>query len=206
MCRLINIKWLFIILLVFTIPSTMNGQDTITLDQAIATALKNNYDIMIARNDSSVAGINFSYRNWALLPQVNASGTVIFNDNAQSQTYSGNIVKSRKGITSNNANAGLNATWVLFNGFKMFVIRDRLQKLLTLGTVVAKNQVVNTVSDVIKIYYDIVRQEQLLKNIEEQIHWLNHPPYDPKDIQDSKNYKSIAQQMYAANCLAEKPY
>ena len=147
----------------------MYGQDTLTLDQAIATALKNNYDILLARNDSLVAGINYSYRNLALLPQLNASGTIIFNNNSQSQTYSGNIVKSRKGITSNNANAGINATWVLFNGFKMFVSRDRLEKLLTLGSIVAKNQVVNTVSDVIKIYYDIVRQEQLLKNIEEQI-------------------------------------
>ena len=37
------------------------------------------------------------------------------------------------------------------------------------GNLTIKNQVVNTVAEVIRTYYDIVRQEQQLKNIEEQM-------------------------------------
>jgi outer membrane protein len=37
------------------------------------------------------------------------------------------------------------------------------------GSLTIKNQIVNTVSDVIKTYYDIVRQKQELRNIEEQM-------------------------------------
>jgi outer membrane protein len=154
------------------LSSTARSQDTITVEQAIATALQNNYDIRIARNDSIIAAVNFAYRDFALLPNVNGTGTLLFNNNSQSQTYSGDIVKSRNGIQSNNFNYGINANWVLFNGFRMFINRSRIAQLLELGSVTAKSQVVNTISDVIKTYYDIVRQKQQLRNIEEQLRLL----------------------------------
>jgi outer membrane protein len=158
----------FLVAILF-INQILKAQDTILVEQAIATALQNSYDIKIARNDSIIAAVNFAYRDFALLPTLNGSGTLLFNNNAQSQTYSGDIVKSRTGIQTNNANYGVNANWVLFNGFRMFISRSRIAELLELGSLTAKSQVVNTISDVIKTYYDIVRQKQQLRNIEEQL-------------------------------------
>src|SRR5579875_2466909 len=85
---------------------TLFAQDTLTIEQALATALQNSYDIRIARNDSVVAALNYSYRNAAFLPQVNASGTMLLNNNAQSQTFEGGTVKTRSGIRTGNTNAG----------------------------------------------------------------------------------------------------
>src|SRR5438067_1504363 len=129
-CKSIHMKWLCLLSGLIFFQTGTFAQDTITIEQAIATALQNNYDIRLARNDSIIAAVNFSYRNVAFLPTLNANGTLLFNNNSQSQTYSGNVVKSRTGILSNNANAGLSTTWVLFNGFKMFIYRTRLGQLL----------------------------------------------------------------------------
>ena len=162
----------YLFALLFLSTAARSQQDTISIEQAIATALQNNYDIKIARNDSVIAAVNFAYRDYALLPSVNGTGTLLFNNNSASQTYAGDVVKSRTGIQSNNLNYGVNANWVLFNGFRMFIARKRIAELLELGSITAKNQVVNTISDVIKTYYDIVRQKQQLKNVEEQLRVL----------------------------------
>lgn len=162
-------KWSTVV--IFFISTRSFAQDTLQLsvEQAIATALQNNYDIQLSKNDSLIAAINYSYRNAAFIPQVNATGTVLLNNNSQQQTYEGGTVKARNGIKSRNTNAGLSANWVLFNGFKMFIARNALNDYLEQGSYTIQNQISNTVSDVVKAYYDIVHQKQLLRNIEEQM-------------------------------------
>jgi outer membrane protein TolC len=149
--------------------SNSSAQDSLTIEQAIATALQNNFDIKLSRNDSLIAAINFSYRNAAFLPQINATGTVLANNNNQKQTYTDNSVKTRKGVRTTNANAALSANWLLFDGLRMFITREKLEELLQLGSYTIQNQISNTVSDVIKTYYDIVYQKQLLRSTEEQM-------------------------------------
>lgn len=144
-------------------------QDSLTVEQAVALALRNNYDILLSRNDSAIAAINYSYRNAAFLPRLNASGSYLFNNNAQNQRLADGTEKERTGITSSNLNAALNLNWVVFDGFKMFVAREQVAQAVRLGSLTIKNQVVNTVSDVIKTYYDIVRQIEQLRNIREQM-------------------------------------
>ena len=43
----------------------------LTLEEAIATALKNNYNIQLARLDSTSAALNNSYAYAAFIPQLN---------------------------------------------------------------------------------------------------------------------------------------
>ena len=50
----------------------------------------------------------------------------------------------------------------------MFATRNKAQELIHLGELGIKNQVINTVA-VINTYYDIVRQKQQLKAVEEQM-------------------------------------
>ena len=59
--------------------------------------------------------------------------------------------------------------WTLFDGLKMFVLRDKAEQLLEFGELEIKNQVVNTVATVLNNYYNIVRQKQQLRSIEEQM-------------------------------------
>ena len=52
---------------------------------------------------------------------------------------------------------------------KMFATREKVKELVTLGELTIKNQIINTVAAVINNYYNIVRQKQQLKAVEEQI-------------------------------------
>lgn len=159
------------ILLLFLILSCLiaRSQNLITLEQAIATALQNNYDIRLSRNDSTIAAIDHSYRNAAFLPRLNANIGTAWNNNNTKQTLSDGTKRNRTGLKSNNINSQLALQWTLFDGLKMFITRDKLDQIMQLGELEIKNQVVNTVAAVINNYYNIVQQKQQLRAIEEQM-------------------------------------
>ena len=58
-------SFLFIILCSATLLSgySLNAQKLLTLEEAIATALQNNYNIQLSKNDSMVAALDYSYRH-----------------------------------------------------------------------------------------------------------------------------------------------
>ena len=153
----------------FFITLSTSAQRMLTLEEAIATALKHNYDIQLSKNDSAVAALDYSYRNAAFLPRLNATAGTAWNNNDQRQTLADGSKREQNGIKSNNINAALNLNWTLFDGLKMFFTRDKAEELIKLGELGIKNQVINTVAVVINTYYDIVRQKQQLKATEEQM-------------------------------------
>lgn len=159
-----------IILLLF-ISSAANAQDTslLTLNEAIQITLKNNFQIMLAKNDSASAALNKSYTYTAFLPTLSGNASKTWNVNDQEVRLANGDKRTGNGIQSSNTLASANLNWTLFDGLKMFVTRDKLNEIVKLGELNIRNQVVNAVSDVIKTYYNISRQKQQLKAIEEQM-------------------------------------
>jgi len=155
------------ILLLITVDSI--AQKKLTLEEAIATALSNNFDIQLSRNDSIVAALNYGYRNAAFYPRLNANTGVVFNNNDQKQKFTDGTVRERNGVKSNNLTANLALNWTLFDGFRMFATRDKVAELVKLGELGIKEQLVNSVAAVINTYYNIVKQKQQLRAIEEQM-------------------------------------
>ncbi|WP_127125026.1 TolC family protein [Pseudoflavitalea rhizosphaerae] len=147
----------------------VQAQDIMSLQDAIALALKNNYDIRMSRNDSASYALDNDYAYAAFLPRLNATATKVWNNNSQKQELQNGNKPSANGIRSNNLQASVNLQWTLFDGLKMFVTRDKLEEFERLGSLGVKTQVVNTVASVVNGYFDIVRQKQQLKAIEEQI-------------------------------------
>lgn len=145
------------------------AQPVLLPEEAVSTALQNNYEIRLSRNDSVINAIDYSYSNAAFYPSLNANGGYIKNNNNQSQKFADGTDRKVNGIRSNNLNASVGLEWVLFDGLKMFATRDRLRELMQLGDLTIQNQVTDIVANVIVTYYNIVRQEQQLKAIEEQM-------------------------------------
>ena len=162
-------RLIIVVLTVLYIPSISTAQQILTLEEAIATTLQNNYDIQIARNDSLVAAIDYSYRNAAFLPSVNATLGRTFNNNNQKQTLADGSERKSSGVRSNSIQGRIGLDWVLFDGLKMFATRDKAEALLEAGAFSAREQVVNTVAQVINTYYNIARQQQLVQATEVQI-------------------------------------
>ena len=141
----------------------------LTVEEAVATALKNNYDILLLKNDSAVFALQKKYANSALYPRINAAGTMLFNNNNVKQELQDGSIRKGSGIRSSNLASNITLNWTLFDGLKMFATRDRLSEQVKLGELNIRNQLVNTIADVVKQYYLIVRQKQQLRAIDEQM-------------------------------------
>jgi outer membrane protein len=159
----------FCVIIILLSSLSAGAQRMLTLDEAIAIALKNNYAIQLSKNDSTLAQLNNSYRNAAFYPTLNANTGITFNNNDQLQKFTDGTTRERNGVKSSNLQAALSLNWTLFDGMKMFATRDKVAEFVKLGELGIKNQVVNTVAEVINTYYNIVRLKQQVKAVDEQI-------------------------------------
>jgi outer membrane protein TolC len=149
------------------------AQRPLSVEEAIATSLANNYDIQLSRNDSALAALDYAFADYAFYPRLNANGGINFNNNNQKQVLADGTKRESKGVKSNVATASLNLNWTLFDGLKMFITRRRLGQMVELGELQIKNQVIASVADLMRTYYDISRQQQQLKAVEEQMQLSN---------------------------------
>lgn len=155
--------------LFFTLTTKGFSQPLLTVEEAIATALENNFEIRLAKNDSAAAALDYQYRNAALLPRINLNTGLTINNNDQYQKFTDGAIRQRKGIRSENLNSGIALNWTLFNGGRLYATRERISALLETGTLAIKNNVINTIGQVITGYYAIVQQKQQLRALEEQL-------------------------------------
>lgn len=158
---------LYIVFCLFTF--VCNAQDLLTAEQAVATALENNYDIKIAANDLKIDEQNVNLANAGLLP--NLTGNFSQNNNIQNskQTRTDGTVQELNNARNNSMNYGVNLGWTVFDGFRMFARYDQLQELQKQGETELKLMVLTRVSDVMVTYYDLVQQQQTLKALDTAI-------------------------------------
>ena len=149
------------------------AQEQITLQEVIALALEENYDVQVMQKLSETAETNKKLAWAAFLPQINATGSRVWNDNFQKlrvrSRETNDIIAQEGDVASNNINASAQLVWTLFDGARMFATRERLAVFAEQSQLAVKEQMVNTISETIINYYDIVRQKQQLKAIQEQM-------------------------------------
>ena len=163
------LKILFIFSFALFFAPLTHAQKILTIEEAIAATLKNNFDIQLLQNDSAAYALDKSYARAAFLPRLNATAGYVANNNDQKQRFSDGTKRESKGIRSNNLTGSIQLNWTLFDGFKMFATRDKLAEFVRLGELNIKNQMVSSIAAIINNYYNIVRQKQQLKAIEEQM-------------------------------------
>ena len=165
-----TIKYKYLFLLSFLIGAQQAySQRILSLEEAIATSLQNNYDIQLSKNDSMVLAIDYSYRNAVFLPSVSADASRIWNNNNQKIKLADGTERSASGVRSNNMQASLGLKWLLFDGMKMFITRDKLDLSIEAGSEKIKAQIIDKLAEVTRIYFAIARQKQLIKATDVQI-------------------------------------
>jgi outer membrane protein len=160
--RIKNLTHTFLpIILLFSILPAV-AQEKLSLRQAIAIALENNYDIKLVGNDTQIARNNVNLGNAGILPRVEAT----FNEGAGIQnttrTQSSGNQQTLTGVRNTNMSYGVALGWTIFDGLQMFTNYDRLKELEKLGEVNAKGVVLNTISDVVNAYYSVSKEQQLI--------------------------------------------
>lgn len=146
-----------------------SAQDLLTLEDAVAQALKNNYDIRLSANDLRIDQQNVSLANAGLLPTV--TGTFNQSNAIQNSTQvrSDGTTQTLDNAKNNNLNYGVNLGWTVFDGFRMFARYDQLKQLEKLGSTELRLTIITRVADVMETYYDLVQQQQLLKALDTAI-------------------------------------
>ena len=166
--QMIKNKFLIVFLI---IPFQTFGQkdSLLTIQQAIEISLKNNFDIRLSSNLNEQQENENTLGNAGMLPNVDFDGTYRHSSNSLKQIISSGENVNSSGVITTNANVDIGATWTIFDGFKMFNTKKKLSELSLLSNDRLKIQIENTLEEVIASYYFIVRQDELLKAIKEEL-------------------------------------
>jgi outer membrane protein len=158
----------FLVFFLFTALG-LHAQEKLNLQQAIEIALQKNYGINIARTDASISKISNSYGNAGFLPTITLLGGLGRSSYNTKQEFNSGASVNRKNALSSNLNSSVALSWTLFDGMKMFATKDRLETLEAQGETNLKIAMENTVKELIVLYFDVVRQQQLIKATRESI-------------------------------------
>lgn len=161
MKRLINIA-VFLIPFAF-IPFVGVGQPVLTMEEAIAIALENNYDIRLFSKDADVATNNVHVGNAGMLPSVSGDVSASASIQNTTQTLLEGETRALRGSRNRSSAYGVNLNWTIFDGLQMFARYDQLKELQALGEANLKAAILSTVYDVVSGYFDLVQQQQLIK-------------------------------------------
>ncbi len=145
----------------------LNAQELLTPEDAVSYALNKNFDIVLAKNDADIAKINNNKATAGMFPKINISTGDVFNLSNVNQKFTTGQTVNKNWVPINSFNAGLNMNWTIFDGMRMFATKDRLAALQSLSDIQLKNQIQNTVAQVLEAYYDISRQIQQIKALQE---------------------------------------
>lgn len=141
-------------LFLFGGPDLQAQPEDLTLSGSIERALEHNYGIRISRSDLDIAGIN---NNWGTAGRYPSIGF----DASSNNTYD---ITEKK--TTNRLSASLGVDWLIFDGFRVNITKEKLEELEKLARGRLGVVVETTIEDVIMAYYNVLLQQENLKVLE----------------------------------------
>lgn len=143
------------------------SQKQVPLEEVIALALQDSYDVRLSKNLLDAAATDDKLAVGGFLPQLNGTAAKTWNNNNQKLEFE-DVNRNNSGLAeSNNTSASVQLNWLLFDGMRMFATRERISEIERQGEINVKNQMVNTIAQVINNYYNIIQQKQQLRALQE---------------------------------------
>jgi outer membrane protein TolC len=163
-------KFFFVLLFASFLHLSLQAQDTLmTAQEAVKTAIENNYGVIISKNEIEIGSINNSWANTGIIPVVSATASKQVGVNNLHQRLSNGTTTTKKGNRTQNLNAGIAVNWQIFDGLKMFATKKKLEELERSGEYTFRKNLNETVYNVISSYYNIVTLNEQKKATLEQI-------------------------------------
>ena len=153
----------------FFILPAYSQNNLLTAQDAIKFAIENNYGIIISKNEVEIGQLNNNWANAGAIPLISASANKVIGVNNLQQNLSNGTITKKNGNTTQNLNAGIALNWRVFDGFKMFATKRKLEELQRNGEYAFRKNLNETVYNVITTYYNIVTLNEQLQATQEQI-------------------------------------
>ena len=142
----------------------------LTLDTAIAIALRNSPSLAIYKNSIHIAGVSTSYGFAGGLPLVQSNSTVTEQLTSIDQKYSTPVNnKSSTNASSNSIVSGIGASVPVYIGGRIVNEKRRLETVVSQTQQQYNSHAQTLIFNVMLKYYDIVRQQEYAKTLEASI-------------------------------------
>lgn len=179
-----------LIILTLLISGTLAAQeaaDSLSLEQAVSIALKNNYGIVIGKLNHEQTQINNNWGNTGALPTLSGSGNL-------SKGYEWMDTDDSESLTSS---ASLNLNWVIFRGFSARITKKQLEKQESMSEGNLNLIVENTLISVIQTYYQVLLEKENMSFAEKTVQ-LSKDRYEQakmkKEMGSSNSYELLLAQ------------
>jgi outer membrane protein len=155
---------------IFSLKTTFAQTAALTLDEAIARALQQNFGVKVLQNDVQIATNNAVKGNAGFLPTINLNVAETPSLGLTYQSFAGGTRADVNATNiTNNFNANVQLQWTLYDGRRMYLELDRLKELKGLSEITVKIRSELIIADVMRAYYNVIRQQELYKGIQEQM-------------------------------------
>lgn len=160
------IKYIPVMVLLFTVY-TGRAQQALSLSDAIALCLENNFDIRIEQYNVQIAERNNTWGETGLLPTISLG--VNQNNSLTDNVKTASPFQLQDITLSNSVNPGVTMDWVLFDGFRATTTRRRLDQLEAESAGNASIVIANALQAVILGYYLAALEQERLSVYERQL-------------------------------------
>jgi len=134
-------------------------------ESAVKIGLEKNYGIQILRNNERIAELNNTLGRAGLLPNVGFNSLANYASNNTEQKFFNGEVRAGNGAGNLTTRMGLEVNWTAFDGFNMFVERDRLALMEKMSRAETTGQMQTLAAGILAAYYRLVELERSTENL-----------------------------------------
>ncbi len=156
--------------LFFACSISLQAQELLTKEQAVSSALDNNYGVKIANNAVTVAENNTSIFNTGFLPTLTGSAGANYSlDDSEVSFSDGRADAVLKGAESSSYNASVSLNYTLFDGLGRRYNYKRLKEQYQLSELQARETIEITILQLFSVYYNVAQLSDNLNALEETL-------------------------------------
>ncbi len=136
----------------------------LTLSDAIAQAVQQNYQVAINQSQEEIARNNYTKGNAGYLPSLTFNGSSNGGLQNSNQTYLQDLRPplTIRGAFNRTSSLGVNLNYVIYNGYTRSALYNQLQQLVQVSTITTRANMEATMANIATGYYDVVRQLERL--------------------------------------------
>lgn len=156
---------------ILLLPLMLQAQDMryMSLEEAIQTGLRNNYNVLIRKNQLETSRLQNNLGNAGMSPQLSVNGNYVFSNLNSSQEFANGSTQDRNNAKSSGITGVLSADMMVYDGNRMFAIKRRLEQNEGLSELQLRQQTENLIYEVILNYYNIVRLQVMIRTEEQNL-------------------------------------
>ncbi|HPH19234.1 MAG TPA: TolC family protein [Haliscomenobacter sp.] len=152
-------------LIIISTSSVFAQAPVLQVEDAVKLGLEKNFNVQILRNQELIAANNNTPARAGMTPTVNTTGTVSYAINNTSQRFFTGETRSAPNAGTFNGRIGVEAVWNLYNGSRMYAIRDRLTTFEQQSRALTTAQMQALSTDITLAYFNIVQLERTTSNL-----------------------------------------